>query len=357
MLVALTAPRGLGSVFGGFGMAIIAGALVMSRSRAAWLAVLVLAVPVVLRGRMSWKQWCEARTIRRLIVLGAAAVAGAVAAVVLPNHLEWKSDNPYLESAAGLVNYKEGSGHGRIIQYTNSLKITKAHPLLGVGPGNWPVAYPKYASRNDPSMSQQEDGMTSNPWPSSDWAAYLSERGVLANGLLLLAMLGLLWRALRDLRSGGRDAERILTAIALVGTLVATAVVGAFDAVLLIAVPTFFVWTLAGALAPPRGDGVGIGLGLPRIGALVVLGVFAILVLRSIGQVAAIVQFSTSTKLAAWQSAAQLDPGNYRIQTRLAQAYLSRGDCIRARPHARDARALVPNAAVPRRQIAQCSGR
>src|SRR4029077_21024358 len=108
-----------------------------------------------------------------------------------------------------------------------------------------------YASRNDPSMSTDET-ITSNPWPSSDWVAYLSERGVGGFALLLLAMLGLMGRALRDLRRGGpRDPERVLTAIALVGTLVAVAVVGAFDAVLLIAVPTFFVWTLAGALAPP----------------------------------------------------------------------------------------------------------
>src|SRR5947209_2048837 len=128
--------------------------------------------------------------------------------------------------------------------------MTAAHPVFGVGPGNWPVVYPKFASRNDPSMSQ-DSGLTANPWPSSVWVAYLSERGFVAPALLLLAMLGLLGRALGDLRRAGRDAERVLMDIALVGTLLATAVVGAFDAVLLLAVPTFFVWTLAGALAPP----------------------------------------------------------------------------------------------------------
>ena len=57
---------------------------------------------------------------------------------------------------------------------------------------------------------------------------------------------------MRDIWTGyARDAERVLTAIALVGTLAAAAVVGAFDAVLLVAVPAFFVWTLAGALSPP----------------------------------------------------------------------------------------------------------
>src|SRR5207248_1847671 len=121
-------------------------------------------------------------------------------------------------------------------------------------------AYPKYASRNDPSLSQDE-GTTANPWPSSDWVAYLSERGVVGLGLLLLAALGLLGRALGDLRRARtageiRDPERVLTAVALVGTLIATLIVGAFDAVLLVPVPAFFVWTLAGALSPAEPGGL-----------------------------------------------------------------------------------------------------
>lgn len=354
MLVALTARRGFGSLFGGIAMAVVAGTLVMSRSRAAWLAVLVLAVPMVLIGLATWSRWCEARTVRRLVVLGVAAAGGAAAAVILPNRLEWKSDNPYLESATGLVNYKEGSGRGRIVQYTNSLKMTLAHPLVGVGPGNWPVVYPKFATRNDPSMSQDE-GLTSNPWPSSDWVAYLSERGVIGFGLLLAAMVGLLWRAARDLRGGtGRDAERVLTAIALVGTLVAAAVVGAFDAVLLVAVPTFFVWTLAGALAPPPGGGLTIERGVRGLLPVALFALGAIAVARAAGQFVAIALFSTSSRVATLDQASLFDPGNYRIHVRVAQAYLGRGDCRRAVPQARAARRLFPNAAEPRRDLVAC---
>ena len=356
VLVALTARPGFGSIFGGIAMAIVAAALVLSRSRAAWLAVIVLLIPVTILALMTWRRWCEPRTLRRLLVLAIAAGIGALAAVFLPNRLEWKSESPYLESATGLVNYKEGSGRGRLVQYTNSLHMTAAHPLLGVGPGNWPVAYPTYASRNDPSMSQQ-DGVTANPWPSSDWVAFLSERGAIGFALLLLVMLGLFWRALADLRRGGRDAERILTAIALVGTLIATAVVGAFDAVLLIAVPTFFVWTLAGALAPPSDEGVIIERRLYTLGLVTTLGMGTIAVGRSAFQLAAMAVFSSTSRAALLERSASLDPGNYRIQTRLAQAYLSRGDCRHALPHARAARALYPNAGEPRRLLASCGGR
>ncbi|HEY4305826.1 MAG TPA: O-antigen ligase family protein [Gemmatimonadaceae bacterium] len=358
VLVALTSASAMGRTFGSVAIAMLSAALVMSRSRGAWLAVLVSLVPVALLGVVTWKRWCDAGTLRRLMVLGISAGVGVAIAILLPNRLEWKSENPYLESATGLVNYKEGSGAGRLVQYSNSLKIALAHPILGVGPGNWPVAYPKFASKNDPSMSTSEEGLTSNPWPSSDWMAYLAERGVVGFALLLLAMVMLALRAVRDVwRSSTRDAGRVLTAIALVGTLVATAVVGAFDAVLLIAVPTYFVWTLAGALAPPAEGGSTLQGVVSDFGAVIVFGLGVITVGRSVGQFAAIGFFSTSTKTAAWSHAATYDPGNYRIHTRLGQAYVARGDCTHARPQSRAARALFPNAAEPKRQLSACGAK
>jgi O-antigen ligase len=356
MLVALTARPGFGSLFGGISMAIVAAALVLSRSRAAWLAVLVLAVPVVILGMRTWSRWREPRTLRRVVVLGVFAALGVAAAVLLPNRLEWKSESPYLDSAAGLVNYKAGSGKGRVVQYTNSLHMTEAHPVFGVGPGNWPVVYPKYASRGDPSMSQ-EDGITSNPWPSSDWIAFLTERGAVGFALLAMVLVGLLWRTFRDLSvRTARDAERVLTAIALVGTFVAVAVVGAFDAVLLIAVPTFFFWTLAGALAPPGNGGIEVERG-QRVAPILVLVLGLVAVGRTALQLAAITTFSTTPKMSILERASLLDPGSYRIHIRLAQGYRVRGDCPHLIAHARAAHRLFPNATEPRRELAACGSR
>jgi O-antigen ligase len=361
VLVTVTARRPFGATLGVIGSMAVAAALAMSRSRAAWLAVIAAGAAVVLAGALSRGQWRDGRTLSRLLRLGIAGAVGAVAAIFLPNRLEWKSGTPYIDSAVGLVNYKEGSGHGRLIQYTNSVHMAESRPLLGVGPGNWPVVYPKYASHGDPSMSQ-EDGTTANPWPSSDWIAYLAERGVIGLGAIGVVLLGLLRRAYVDLRSTEERAdmpaaEHVMMSMALVGTLVAAVVVGSFDAALIVAIPAYFVWTLAGAMTPPSDRTMVARPWLRFVALLTTVGFGLIAVTRSVAQLAAIAAFSANTHIATIERAANLDPGSYRIHLKLAEAYVARGECARARPQARAARALFPSAAEPKRVLAECGSR
>ena len=114
---------------------------------------------------------------RRVSQLAAMGALGLALALVLPNTLNWRSDSPYLDSLTGVANYKEGSGKGRLIQYGNTLRMAADDPVLGVGPGNWSVHYPRYMSPGDPSFDA-DDIIPTNPWPSSDWMAFLAERGV-----------------------------------------------------------------------------------------------------------------------------------------------------------------------------------
>jgi O-antigen ligase len=336
-----------------FGVAVVAGALVLSRSRAAWLGliagVIVLGVLALLvvprtRGTIRW---------RRLIVVVLAAGAGAAAATLLPNTLNWKSDSPYMETARSVVNYKQGSGRGRLVQYKNTARMSLHHPLLGVGPGNWAVVYPKFASSGDPSLT--EEGMTANPWPSSDWMTFLSERGLPAFVLLALAVAALIVDAFRAVREPG-DPERTIHAWALLGTLAVLLVVGTFDAVLLLPPPALVGWALLGALSPPPRERVVVEL--PPVRRLAAMALVAVLgglaVTRSVGQVAAMGVFEASAHASGVERAAALDPGSFRIQLRLAEAYARRGSCKNVRIHASAARALYPNAPEPKRLLARC---
>jgi len=181
------------------------------------------------------------------VVLG--AFIGATLAIILPNRLNWNSESPYLDSARAVVDYSKGSGRGRVAQYMNSLRMAESNPLFGVGPGNWPVRYVKFAPRADRSIA--DDGMTANPWPSSDWVAYVSERGVVA-ALALLGVLAALFLGAFRGWSELSDGNAVLAKLALAGTVAAVVVVSAFDVALLLAAPAFLLWSIIGATAGSR---------------------------------------------------------------------------------------------------------
>jgi len=350
LLCALEARRGWGFSLSATGMALVAAALVLSRSRAAWLALIVGGAVMFLTGWRMRDTWTDGLRRRAFVLAGVVAVA-VVAALLLPNALEWKSDSPYLDSVRGVVNYKEGSGAGRLVQYRNSLRMAGAHPIVGVGPGNWAVEYPRFASRNDPSLN--DEGMTSNPWPSSDWVALVAERGLASMALFTLGMFGLLVGAWVRARSATASGDR-LAAVALAATVVIYGVVGAFDAVMLIAIPSLFVWAIAGALSPASKARMTLPAHTrgPVVGLAVVMAV--LVVLRASGQIAAMSVYTSATTSIRAARAALLDPGSYRINIRLAESYAARGDCKRVRQYAGTARELFPNAAEPKRLLRRC---
>ncbi len=357
---AVTARRGIAVFLCALGAAVLAAGLVLSRSRAAWLALLVVGALVMV------PMWRAARKVphgdagRRLILLSVFAAAGVVAALALPNRLNWKSDSPYLDSVRQVAAYNSGSGRGRIIQYRNTLHMVEAHPVLGVGPGNWGVYYPKFASRNDPSLAR-DDGMTANPWPSSDWVALVAERGLFTVLVLVLAVIGVVANAFRGARGSAANnpaARDPFLAVAVTATALLTAGVGMFDAVLLLATPTLIMWAALGALSNPgraRREWALSPTGKRRLvgfaGALLLL--FAV---RSGGQTIAMTVFQSGNSLAAVQRASLLDPGSYRIQLRLAELSLSERGCAAARPYAQRASTMFPAAIEPKALLRRCGG-
>ena len=357
VLCSIGARRGWSAALGAAGLAIIAAALVLSRTRAAWLALAAGLVVLVFGLWRAHRRWSDPRAARRMQVLALAAGVGVLAALLLPNTLEWKSDSPYLDTVTGVVNYREGSGRGRIVQYANTLRIAAAHPLLGVGPGNWATAYPKVAAANDPSLDP-DDGMTSNPWPSSDWIAIAAERGVPALIVLSLALFGLAMGAWRR-ADRASNVEEYLEGLALATTLVVTVIVGAFDAVLVLPTAALLAWALFGAFAAPSAARVTRPL-TPRFRRPVMLVVAVIAlaaILRSALQLAAMAEFSDARTVAQVELAARLDPGSYRIRMKLAQSYAEHGNCEKVRDAAGAAHDLYPNAPDPRRLLRGCGVR
>jgi len=353
---ALAARRRAGYWLAAAGTLVSIALLVLTRSRAAWLATAAASTVFFGLGLLPGGLWRDDAVRRRLRGTVLAVVSGAALALALPNTLDWRSDSPYLDTLKGIANYQEGSGRGRLVQWKNSLGMTLHDPVLGVGPGNWPVRYPAFAAPNDPSLDAT--GMAANPWPSSDWVAVLSERGLPGFILLTGAGLLLLWAGAGAWLTSSR-ASADLGPLVLAATVTATAVVGAFDAVLLLPIPALFAWSLFGALLPadPFPLRVPAGWRSRTAALLTVLVVGALLTWRSAMEVGAMERLSIWGRLDSRAEAAAMDPGNYRIQVLVAQSYRRRGRCAEAVPYARQAARLFPEASEPKGILRSCGTR
>jgi len=349
----VTARRSIGALLGSLGMALVSAALVLSRSRGAWLAVAASVAVLIIPLIASRKYWRGQQVGGRFARLTLAAVLGAMISLVLPNSLNWNSESPYLDSARGMIDYKKGSGRGRVAQYRNSLRMAVANPVFGVGPGNWPVEYVRFAPDNDRSLT--DEGMTANPWPSSDWVAFISERGFIPTAVLLSAFAILFFASLRRWSDLG-NAEAVLTQCVLAGTIVAMLVVSAFDVVLVLGAPSLLVWSILGATSGLRRGVKAVEVSSRTLGlaAAALLAVSLVAVARSVTQMMAMSAVGRGGLTAGWVQGAMWDPGSYRINYRVAELYARRGHCSIARDYARQAVSLFPHSPQARRLARSC---
>lgn len=334
------------------GVALVFAALVLSRCRAAWLALGVMAAAAALwtasggritsRGRAGW---------RRGVLPAAAAGAGIALALLLPNALGWSSASPYADTLRGMADYESGSGRGRLIQWATTLRMAGDHPALGVGPGNWTIHYPRYASPDDPSLSS-ETMLPTTRLPQGDWTGIAAERGFPALALLALAAGILLVSAWR-LRRGPAAPHGLV----LVLHLAAVATLGALDPVLLTPAAAFLVFLTVGALAPPlpRARELSLHGGRRWVAAVAVAGLLAVPIVYSSLQFFAARSYRYYTTVERLARATRLDPGDYRAHLLLGEAWIRAGRCDRALRSLSSAHALFPTASAPARLRAGCA--
>lgn len=370
----IRAQRRLWYLFAMMAVLVVAGAIILTRSRAAWLALatqlatFTAAGFLLSRGMRRERPDANAlrprepdrvasdRTAGEFILNARTGVAalvlalGATLAVVLPNSLQWRSDSPYAETLVRLADYREGSGRGRLIQYRNTLELVREDPVLGVGPGNWMVAYPRVTTPGDPSYAGSEP-IPTNPWPSSDWMAYLSERGVIGTSLLLFAGIACALTAIRRILLL-RPISAALDGIVALATLIGAAVTGMFDAVLLLAAPSLFLWAILGATLPATAPlrQRELSRRQQRVASAAVISLLAVFTIDSAGGVAAIVIAGNGRERTKVERALRYDPGNHRLHLVLSR----RGPCSSRVPHAQAARALLPEHPAPREALRAC---
>lgn len=357
LLQAATARRYAEAALFGGGLAAVAAALVMSRSRAAWLAGIVVAL-VLAAGALRARRALRGHGIGvRLAAVGSLVILGAGFAVLVPNRLQWGSSTPYADTFSRLLDHQGGSGAARLVQSRNTARMASAHPLLGVGPGNWTIEYGRYASPNDPSYTP--DALApSNRLPHSDWLGMAAEWGLPALLVFAAAAALVLAGAWRELGRSEVEGERALEILALGATLAALGVLGALNPVLQAAAPAFLFFLVLGALARPGRAVVDAPLAALRVPALA----FAMLA-ASVPVAYGTAQFwsgrlyGTGVSVERMDRALRIHPGDYRGHMLLADTWIRQGDCGRAAPHIQAAHELFPTALAPTRMRDKCRAR
>ncbi|UJR82519.1 O-antigen ligase family protein [Sandaracinus amylolyticus] len=315
-------------------VALASAAIVVTRSRAGWLALGTGVIALVV-----WAALDRGRRARHLG--GVVAMASGIAAVVLTRPaLAWRTAHPYRDTFERLLDASGGSGHGRLVQIDASRALIAEHPWLGVGPGNWAVEYPSVSPPGDPTFYADAWEHTGRLL-TSDVAALAIERGVIGaiTGLVCLVALVIVISRLED---------RSLRAASL-ACLAALVPLVLFDSVLQIAAPLAAIAVL---LVPPIDREVRVWSAPRWLGIVIATGLMLAATHRAIEiQALALRAHGTPGALAA---AARFDPGDYTSRARLAETLLAERDCAHAIPVLDEMIALRPRHRRPRIEREVC---
>jgi hypothetical protein len=228
------------------------------------------------------------------------------------------------------------------------------HPILGVGPGNWRVAYLNYATPGDPNI---EPGyIPVRRYPQGEWIGIAAERGI--PSLILVFLFGgiLAWRWLRAI---AREPSHRKVAYAYVGLLtsVAIVIIGLLDPVMMTPTAGFIVPVLLGACAAPFAR-TQLWTPTPHvrrclISTTIVVGAF--LASFPARELWAAMIYGRNPTVDAFERAARIAPGDYRVHFLAAVSLVESGDCAGAGPHIEAARRLYPMAQAAVALVAHCS--
>ncbi|MDD5223193.1 MAG: O-antigen ligase family protein, partial [bacterium] len=144
---------------------------------------------------------------------------------------------------ASIFNLHDPAIRFRVLAFQEALRISRDHPFLGVGPGNFSVVEPLYQTPGMENLYQGKNIDISRV--HNEYLGALAELGIPA-ALLFFLFLGLLLNALlRSLRSAP-DREEFLSRLGISGGLAASLVTAFFSFNLHNPASGFIFWVLAG---------------------------------------------------------------------------------------------------------------
>lgn len=227
------------------------------------------------------------------------------------------------------------------------------HYVIGVGPGNWRIEYPRYSSPGDPNI---ETGyIPVRRFPQGEWIGTAAERGI--PSILVIVGIGVVL-VTRWFEAAFRSRSRRRTQYAYVGILTLTALVtiGLFDPVIMTPTAGFVVPVLLGVCAGPFARMRRCApTPLVRRTLLIGIGLVGVFLLNfQIRDVVGALVYSNAQSSAGFVQAARIAPGDFSARFLAANALARIGDCTRATPHIEAAMQLYPTAPAIQNLIRLC---
>ncbi len=195
--------------------------LVATRARGAWLGAAVGVLTVAFLRR---REWSRAVLLSGLAFGGLALLMALLPARANPRYAgDTKRFARALEVVETSFDPESTAMRTRVGLWRRSLAMLLGEPLIGIGPGNWAVFFPRYA---EPGATA--DGVLSFTLAPRhahcDLLEHLTETGVLGLGALLALFAAVTQRARSALRTGRRETRATVSAAA--GALLALLVCG-----------------------------------------------------------------------------------------------------------------------------------
>lgn len=247
--------------------------MVVGGSRAAWIGT-------VLGGVVWGSLWLRSLNSDAKRIAGVRLACGAAGLVVLLAALDpWVrvpgrgagADVHPSDRALELLTPNTGTEHERLVLWQNTVAMSLDAPWLGVGAGNWSVAYPAYA-RAMATLDPQAYNLQRQPEAAHmESLQLLSETGIVGLALMVALFCSAL---LAGCRRGMECAAPLSLVVALIGASVAAYV---FQN----PVPSALAWLCMGALvsAPPRQRRFDMECRRPWLLACAALAVFLLIAL------------------------------------------------------------------------------
>jgi tetratricopeptide (TPR) repeat protein len=209
LALAAAAPRPAARAGWTLGAGVIAIGLLLSRSRAGWVAAGVGSLIVLA---------LSARAERAPTRL-ALPVAGAALGILLGGLALVGEGRSPLRIAASIIDRQHDTNVLRLVYIQDTLRMIRDHALLGVGPGNFPYVYSRYDTL--PETPTTDNAVVQHP--HNEYLDAWAELGV-GGFLALLAAGALAFRGARRAFRSAEDAPTRALAIGTLGVLTALAV-------------------------------------------------------------------------------------------------------------------------------------